>query len=244
MAMRAFVTGSHAYGTPRPDSDIDLAVLAESPDVRVIAGRSGKSEINVVLFNNADEFAAWRKATESLKAKAPVVKEEAIWTIDRELDKIGVNRYAHDMCLNAVPTNRLNFVANARVSRRTIPSRFLATNSFVTGSYAYGIPRSNSDIDLAVFIGKEDMKILMNQSGRCVLNLITKDDPVEFRAWKKATAELRARRPVTRNEAIDVIISELERNGFYRFTDPNGVPRYTRNFDVIVEIARRNLSRN
>lgn len=27
--MNAFITGSHAYGTPREDSDIDLVVLVE-----------------------------------------------------------------------------------------------------------------------------------------------------------------------------------------------------------------------
>lgn len=83
---RAFLTGSRAYGTPRPDSDVDLVVftdpetagllgsLAEScslgsagdcSDVSAVFGR-----LNLILLSNPRDFTWWDEGTRQLKAEA------------------------------------------------------------------------------------------------------------------------------------------------------------------------------
>lgn len=37
MTPHAFITGSHAYGTPRPDSDVDFVVLTTHDDANMLA---------------------------------------------------------------------------------------------------------------------------------------------------------------------------------------------------------------
>lgn len=92
--------------------------------------------------------------------------------------------------------------------------------SFVTGSRAYGTPRKDSDIDLVIFADNETAQLLAEQAanreqalgsgapddvslrfGR--LNLIVLTDEDKFDLWQKATQALIARRPVTREEAVD-----------------------------------------
>lgn len=88
----AFVTGSFAYGTPNESSDIDLAVLMVMDDAMKVHEEQGLRKINVIMFDNAEEFEAWRTATEKLKAAAPVTRKTAIEVIDEELEKIGIMR--------------------------------------------------------------------------------------------------------------------------------------------------------
>lgn len=94
-------------------------------------------------------------------------------------------------------------------------------NSFLLGSRVYGTPNPNSDWDLAVLIGRSDLDALRtefadNLGGSAVdetqasfrlgnLNLLCFTCPVVFDAWRQATKELTARRPVTRGEAIRLI---------------------------------------
>lgn len=101
---RAFVTGSHAYGTPTKDSDVDVCILAncsarkfvspllancdefEDFDVnnygltRGVSVKIGK--LNLLVFSGEVEFFAWRDATAVLKSMAPVTRETAIEVID------------------------------------------------------------------------------------------------------------------------------------------------------------------
>lgn len=85
---RAFITGSRAYGTPRDDSDIDLAIPLHEKDYRTLwALTEGKNKLqfgklNIVAFNMDDEkdairFFAWRRTNYELCSKKPVTKEEA-----------------------------------------------------------------------------------------------------------------------------------------------------------------------
>lgn len=95
-------------------------------------------------------------------------------------------------------------------------------NAFLTGSRAYGTPRTDSDVDICVLLSHDDLEALALQApqsngepasgdendaslrfGR--LNLIAMTDPARFGAWKEATAELVARRPVTRDQAVKLI---------------------------------------
>lgn len=85
----AFVTGSRVYGTPRPDSDIDLCVtgiseldyhlLRENADDHKGSGDGSLvfGRLNLILLDAA-EFEVWREATNELAARKPVTREEAV----------------------------------------------------------------------------------------------------------------------------------------------------------------------
>jgi hypothetical protein len=89
MNNKSFITGSHAYGIPTEDSDIDIAVcLTRDEIVKLWQMSDSKSKlmfgkINLVCFNFDDEedmqrFEKWKTTNDSLVAKRPVTKEEAI----------------------------------------------------------------------------------------------------------------------------------------------------------------------
>lgn len=89
-------------------------------------------------------------------------------------------------------------------------------HSFITGSYAYGTPTKDSNIDLVVLVTSDDLKCLMNYA-KCDegyneqttgnfkfgnLNLIACSEINNFLTWMKGTEELIKRKPVTREEAV------------------------------------------
>ena len=108
-----FITGSHAYGKPTTGSDLDIAILMGPADAvrledtltdqrRGGGGGTGRSDImhssyylggrprvNLLVFTDAEQFEVWRKATEFLKGKAPVTRDQAIKYIRRKLAKAG-----------------------------------------------------------------------------------------------------------------------------------------------------------
>ncbi len=102
--------------------------------------------------------------------------------------------------------------------------------SLVTGSRVYGTPRYNSDIDLVVLLTSEELKIFESfeeksdnvvsnsendKIGKSLsvkygkLNLIITTDKKVYKAWKKATEELIAKKPVTRGDAIRLVKEKL-----------------------------------
>lgn len=91
--MNAFITGSHAYGTPREDSDVDLVVLVDDDTIAKLTelnggevGHSGGPEsaslrfgaLNLILHSNPAMFEAWQAGTASLKRRKPVTRDEAV----------------------------------------------------------------------------------------------------------------------------------------------------------------------
>lgn len=105
MDFKAFITGSHAYGTPGPGSDIDVVVrcdldvvakltallaepeakpasdelLTEEPsgkDYPQLHVRSGR--LNLLLCASDERFDVWRDGTAELKAMAPVTRDVAV----------------------------------------------------------------------------------------------------------------------------------------------------------------------
>lgn len=98
--MKVFLTGSRVYGSPREDSDLDIAVLCEEASeltlLRLMSGKSpaqvkrkGRSggpdndslyfgKLNLICFTNKVEFEAWRRATDSLKMMGPVERQHAV----------------------------------------------------------------------------------------------------------------------------------------------------------------------
>jgi hypothetical protein len=87
--------------------------------------------------------------------------------------------------------------------------------AFLTGSRAYDTPHADSDIDLVVCIDKDSTRILLDgmsdtpyratKFGK--LNLIMLDEE-DYAKWAKVNAELIARKPVTRAEAVKAFDAE------------------------------------
>lgn len=100
--MNAFLTGSRAYGTPRPDSDVDLCVLLSHDDLEALALQAPQpngepasgddndaslrfGRLNVIAMTDPDRFAAWKEATTELVARKPVTRDQAIKLIDEKV---------------------------------------------------------------------------------------------------------------------------------------------------------------
>lgn len=102
-------------------------------------------------------------------------------------------------------------------------------SSFLTGSYAYGIPRPDSDIDIVVLEGESARETLDEASdgfegnykltfenGKKV-NLLMMNR-VKYDIWKKVTVALRAFRPVSRDLAVACFrtaLKNIEKNDCY-----------------------------
>lgn len=91
MKYEAFITGSRAYGTPRPDSDIDLGILVSKHDADILRQYSGSKtkvvfgQLNLVLFEKDREeerYENWKQVNEQLRVIAPVTKDQAIRALD------------------------------------------------------------------------------------------------------------------------------------------------------------------
>ena len=88
--------------------------------------------------------------------------------------------------------------------------------SFLTGSFAYGTPRYNSDIDLVIWISEADLKWLKQEGGQWKtmrhttsfklgrLNLLCITDFDTWQKWREGTDRLIKQRPVTKAQAIAV----------------------------------------
>lgn len=94
--MKSFVTGSHAYGTPNENSDIDLVVLLEGSDTfkliehadsnnGCLNGSGGPDDVslrfgklNLIVLADEEKFHLWKAATDTLTARRPVTRQEAV----------------------------------------------------------------------------------------------------------------------------------------------------------------------
>lgn len=81
-----FITGSHAYGAPHNESDIDLVVWAVG-DVRAKLEEGGYpirfGKLNLILISNDDQWEIWRIGTQALVKRrkdrnSPVTRDEAV----------------------------------------------------------------------------------------------------------------------------------------------------------------------
>jgi hypothetical protein len=83
-----FITGSHAYGTPNEDSDIDLVMPASdslcgflhlacegNSDRPCLSMRFGK--LNLIWCVTPEQYQAWYDGTQYLISKAPVSRDRA-----------------------------------------------------------------------------------------------------------------------------------------------------------------------
>lgn len=81
-----YLYGSHAYGTPHADSDVDLFIVVDDTDqptyeleaeaYRLLGGLKVPTEIRVVTRSDFEERADW------------------VATIEREVDQRGIQLYA------------------------------------------------------------------------------------------------------------------------------------------------------
>lgn len=131
--MSAFITGSHAYGEPRPESDIDLVLymtsdaawalekLSDKPDskaeedvIDAYAGMGGKclrfGKLNLLIFSNKKVYRMWRKGTRLLESKArrqhPVTRGFAIKFLDKLFIKTIPDWYKEQKRIRNARANR------------------------------------------------------------------------------------------------------------------------------------------
>jgi len=90
--MKAFLTGSMAYGTPHNNSDIDLVVLTDETTADVLhkhgdcrgpydAGGSFSvrfGKLNVIVCLDEKDYNVWMEGTRELESRKPVTREEAV----------------------------------------------------------------------------------------------------------------------------------------------------------------------
>ena len=108
----AFLTGSHAYGSPGPDSDIDV-VIPVSTDLDNFlwsaaceAGeptvRHGK--LNLITFDTTTpdgrrKFDTWKTVNDQLVARKPVTREQAV----KAFQAVGFTAKDYQMVLRDKP---------------------------------------------------------------------------------------------------------------------------------------------
>jgi hypothetical protein len=93
--MKAFVTGSRAYGTPRYDSDLDIVIRMDYDyaltnfihNPEYVLSSYGDCQdtfqiktdtVNLIICCTDEAYEKWYTGTESLKAIRPVTREVAI----------------------------------------------------------------------------------------------------------------------------------------------------------------------
>jgi hypothetical protein len=93
-------------------------------------------------------------------------------------------------------------------------------NAFVTGSRAYGTPKSDSDVDLVILTDPYTADMLMKQSdgGKIPirfgnLNLVVCTDPAEFAIWKVGTEIVKHKNLDDRDAAKEVFAAIRDATG-------------------------------
>lgn len=93
MSHLSFMTGSHVYGTPKPESDIDLVVRIEPDELEELRRSMNTTDpvddygtshslrfgsLNLICCTTDEWFEDWKQGTEVLAKKKPVEREEAV----------------------------------------------------------------------------------------------------------------------------------------------------------------------
>jgi hypothetical protein len=105
--MKAFLTGSHVYGEPREDSDIDIVIPMEKGDltrlVQILDNMDGDWDemdvgypkttfrvgpFNLIFVDGGGHMKVWKEGTEKLKKRKqrtdkPVTRKAAIRLFDK-----------------------------------------------------------------------------------------------------------------------------------------------------------------
>ena len=91
MSHEALLSGSHAYGTPHPDSDVDLVVYLSPDDARKLIDNADSvvfhspgyrscryGKLNLMVCIDDKHYEVWKDGIGELKLNAPVTREFAI----------------------------------------------------------------------------------------------------------------------------------------------------------------------
>lgn len=97
----AFLTGSHAYGVPHLDSDVDLVVYVDSSQLTKLAEALGvavdddnrdypslnirEGKLNLIVVSESEEYDTWKDVTQDLIKKKPVLRETAVTAFKKAL---------------------------------------------------------------------------------------------------------------------------------------------------------------
>jgi len=78
--LNSFITGSHAYGIPAEDSDVDLVVLLSPEDKQLLRDVNGDGPVrfgnlNLILCDRQDQFDCWVKSKADCVLAAAVAGE-------------------------------------------------------------------------------------------------------------------------------------------------------------------------
>lgn len=115
MSANAFITGSRAYGTPSPGSDVDLVVFVDAETLASLrtaaafpigpaqdgpsakdTGADGASlrfgALNVIATTSRQRFDSWASGTRMLKGLAPVTRSVAVAAFKELFEKEGPER--------------------------------------------------------------------------------------------------------------------------------------------------------
>lgn len=97
--MKAFITGSRAYGKPAPKSDVDLVLFCTDETRAVLKANADKprpgedesviryGKLNVIACTDERQWAAWFVGTQSLRLSgSPVDRDEAKKFLDSVRD--------------------------------------------------------------------------------------------------------------------------------------------------------------
>lgn len=106
--MKSIVTGSHAYGLPTSESDVDLVVHVSDSDLRRLLEAGGKQDhaedpnylaaggmslrfgdLNLICCTSEELFAIWRSCTIELRKQAPVSRAFACRYMQRKREEAG-----------------------------------------------------------------------------------------------------------------------------------------------------------
>jgi hypothetical protein len=96
--MKAFLTGSHVFGRPGPQSDIDLCILvdpalaAELRDMSESTKTVRFGRLNLILCESDVEFTAWKFTTERLRqvATTGAIFDKIAAHAEMEKDRVAV----------------------------------------------------------------------------------------------------------------------------------------------------------
>ncbi len=100
--MKSFITGSHAYGKPTSDSDIDLVIFVdqETKDKLIELSDTGKmpckfGKLNLIFATNEEEYGAWLLGKILCKEEFELDKKDASQLHEKARLLFGT-QYDHD----------------------------------------------------------------------------------------------------------------------------------------------------
>lgn len=95
--MKAFLTGSHVYGYPDSDSDVDLVIFCSQEDKNTLINLSETckmpckyGDLNLIFCTTPEQYQAWFDATKECKKRGPVTHTEANAIHEKHRNALGV----------------------------------------------------------------------------------------------------------------------------------------------------------